>query len=104
VILILGMLMQGALFGLLVVLVMRTDFPGWGLAIGGALLVGVATMLARALLPEWLGALSIAAGAAAGALLLRRLCSASWREAGLVVGLYLAVGFVVDLGLDWISG
>jgi hypothetical protein len=96
-IMVLSLVINGAVFGLIVAMVLKEEFPGWGIAIGCALGVAVGSGLLGAVLPDGFQWLSALGGGAAGVVLVRWLTTATLRQACWIVGSYLAFGLLVGL-------
>jgi hypothetical protein len=94
-----GMILSGALLGVIVALLERSSFPGWGPMIGCALAIGLATSLAIALLPDSLWMLGYFLGAGAGAFLLAWLGHLPLQRAALAAGIYLVLRVLLALAL-----
>jgi hypothetical protein len=95
--LVVGLIVSGALLGVVVAVLERSSFPGWGPMIGSAFAIGLLTALAGVGLPERLWPLQFVVGGIAGAFVLEWVCAMTFRNALLAVGIYVALRTVFAL-------
>ena len=95
--LVFGLLIDGALIGVIIAFMQRGEFPGWGPSIGSALAIGVTSSVVGYFLPGLLSLLGIVAGAAVGAFVISWLCGMSLERGAKAAGIYLGVRFAFSL-------
>ncbi len=96
----LGLLIDGAILGLLVIVMEGSEFPGWGPVIGTVLAIGVGSGLAAHLIPgpNWL--IGAVAGTFVAAFFFNWLFNMEPRRSFIAAGVYLAVRTVLGLLLS----
>jgi hypothetical protein len=97
--LVFGLVFDAAIIGIIVAVLSKGEFPGWGPMIGVVFAIGVTSNAAMLLLPDGLWILGLAAGAAVGGLILTWLgvldFRRSWMAAGIYLGVRLVMGFIL---------
>lgn len=100
----LGLLLDAALIGIIIAVMERGEFPGWGIAIGCAFAIGITSNVVSMLLPGVLSLLGVVAGAVVGAFVISWLCEMTFRRSVQAAGIYLAVSFVFSLIFGLVAG
>lgn len=101
--LVLGLLFDAAIIGIVIAVMEKGEFPGWGPMIGCVFVIGVVSNGVAHFLPGLLALFGLVAGAAVGALMISWLCEMSLRRSAIASGIYLGVRLVLTLGVMLIS-
>ena len=94
-----GLLFDAAIIGIIIAVMEKGDFPGWGPMIGCVLAIGITSNVVAILLPESISLLGLVAGAGVGALIISWLCGMSLRRGAIAASVYLGVRIVMSLAM-----
>ena len=94
---ILSLLLHAAIIGIVVAVMEKDSFPGWGPMVGCVLAIGITSNVVASLLPGLLSLLGLVAGALVGALLLSWFCGMTARRGAIASGIYLGVTLVLSI-------
>ena len=97
--LIIGLLLDAAIVGIIIAVMEKGEFPGWGPMLGCVLAIGITSNVVAVLLPDALWFLATLAGAAVGAYVISWLCHMSLRRGAIASAIYLGVRIVLGLML-----
>jgi len=94
--LVFGLVFDAAIIGLVIVVMEKGEFPGWGPMIGVVIAIWVSSNAAALLLPDALSLLSLVVGAGVGALLINWACHLSLRRSAIAAGIYLGIRLAIS--------
>jgi hypothetical protein len=94
-----GLVFDAAIIGIIVAVLSKGEFPGWGPMIGVVFAIWISSNAAMRLLPDGLWFLGLVAGAAVGALILTWLGVLEFRRSLKAAGIYLGVRLVMGFML-----
>ena len=98
--LVLGLLFDAAIIGIIIAVMEKSEFPGWGPMLGCVLAIGITTGVVSSLLPGPLSLLGIPAGAVVGAFVISFLCDMSLKRSTIAAGIYLGIRLILGLLLS----
>ena len=98
-----GLLVQAGLIGLIIVIMERGHFPGWGPMLGVVLAMGLTRGVLSLLLPQ-LWPLWVVAGAAVGAYVISWLCDMPLQRAAVAVAICVGASVVLELAALGLMG
>jgi len=91
------LILDAALMGIIIAVVAKDAFPGWGAAIGVVFATGLATAVVGMFLPGFLGLIANVVGAVVGAFAISWLCQLDLRTSLKAAGIYLGVSLVLHV-------
>lgn len=94
-----ALVFDAAIIGIIVAVMSKGEFPGWGEMIGVVFAIWITSNAAMLLLPDGLWILGLVAGAAVGALIIAWLGVLDFRRSWIAAGIYLGVRFVMGFAL-----
>ncbi len=96
----LGIIIGAAILGIIIAVMEKGDFPGWGVMVLCVLAAGIPAMIINALLPSGLFFIGLAVGAVCAGLAISATCGMSVKRACLASVIYLAVQIAISLVLQ----
>ena len=100
---ILNILIDAAILGIVIGVMERGSFPGWGPMIGCVFVVGITSNVVGMFLPGLLSLLGLVAGAFVGGLLLAWLLGTSVGRGARMAGTYLGIRLALSLTLYFMT-
>ena len=94
---VLGLIVDAAIIGVIIAVMEKSEFPGWGPMLGCVLAIGVTTSVVSHFLPGALSLVGIPAGALVGAFVISLLCDMSLKRSGIAAGIYLGIRMIFGL-------
>ena len=93
----LGILVGAAILGIIIAIMEKDGFPGWGAMIVCVLAAGIPAFLVNLLLPPALFIVGLAVGAVCAGFAISFMCGMSVRRATIAAAIYLGVQTAISL-------
>ena len=94
-----GIIVGAALLGLIVMVIEKEDFPGWGKMVVCVLATGLPALIINRILPPELFIVGLLVGALCGGFLLMAFCGMTVKRASIAMGVYLGFQVVLSTAL-----
>jgi hypothetical protein len=99
----LGLILGAAILGIIIAVMEKGEFPGWGKMILCVLAAVVPAAIINLLLPPALFIVGLAVGALCAGFAISALCGMGVKRATIAAGIYLAIQAAISLGFYFMT-
>jgi hypothetical protein len=99
----LGIIVGAALLGIIIAVMEREEFPGWGKMVLCVLAAGIPAAIVNAFLPPGLFFIGTLVGAACACLAIMYTCGMAFPRAAIAAGIYFALQMAISFGFNAIA-
>jgi len=95
----LGLLLGAGILGIVIAVMERDEFPGWGKMVLCVFAAGIPAFIINYFLPAFLFFIGLAVGAICAGVAISYFCAMSFQRACIAAGIYLGIQTVISFGL-----